>query len=131
MPMKNASNAETAKALFKWNSINLVSHANLKKSEISNFFAPNFIVEANGIRTEVTYDSYFKFLNNFRKNIKTINYKFQKFIIDNDLVVIPLRANIKVNDNSNKFFDAILILQFNKEHKIILWHEVYVLVKQS
>jgi hypothetical protein len=123
-------NIETTKSLFKWNSINLVSLADLKKSEISNFFAPHFVVDANGIKNEATYDSYFEFLNIFRQNIKAINYEFQNFITDNNHVVIPLKANIQYNDHTNKVFEAILILQFNEEHKIILWHEVYVLVKK-
>lgn len=126
MPIED-TNVKVAKSLFMWNTINLTSHANLKKNEIGNFFAPHFVIKANGIEAKATYDSYFKFLNHFRKDIRTINYEFQDFIVDRNNVVLPLKARIHFNDGSNKVFDAILILKFNKEHKIILWQEVYIL----
>ena len=125
----NEANLKVAKSLFAWNTLNLISDANLQKNELKFFFAPRFIVQANGIKNEANYDNYFKFLNHFRKDIHTIHYDFKNFIADSDHVVIRLKAHINFKDNSNKFFDAILILKFNQEHKIILWDELYILIK--
>lgn len=118
-------NLKTAKALLKWNSKNLVSSADLKKFEINQFFATDFVVDANGIRHQANFDNYFQFLNKFRQNIKTIDYEMEDFIVDRHHVVIPLKAHIQLNNKTRQVFDAILILKFNKEHKIVLWREVY------
>ena len=123
-------NVKAAKALLQWNSKNLTSLADLKKSEIGNFFSSDFIVEANGIKNKANHDNYFQFLNKFRENIKTIAYELEDFVVDSHHVVIPLKARIQLNDNSKQVFDAILILGFNREHKVVLWREVYVLVEQ-
>jgi hypothetical protein len=56
-----------------------------------------------------------------------IDYEFHDFISNEDHVVIPLTATIIRPDNNKDIFEAILILKFNAEHKITLWHEVYIL----
>ena len=128
---QNKMNVEMAKKLLQWNSKNLVSHADLKKSDLSHFFALSFQVKANGSSFEANHDNYYDFLNTFRSQIKTIDYVLQDFIVDESHVVIPLTANIQTSDNRQQTFDAILILKFNKESKIILWQEVYVEVKKE
>lgn len=120
-----------AKNLLQWNSKNLVSNSELKKSELSRFFAEKFQVFANGFKHHANYDNYYDFLNVFRAEIKTIDYILQDFIVDEFHVVIPLTANIQRINNCKQIFDAILILKFNEAGKIILWHEVYVEVKSS
>lgn len=117
---------EIAKKLLQWNTKNLVNDAELKKSEIGDYFADTFQVSANGRIYEANYDNYFEFLNQFRATIRSITYDFHDFITDNSNVVIPLTAHIIRLDDSQENFEAILILKFNQNAKIILWHEVYV-----
>ena len=119
---------ELAKKLLQWNTKNLVAQAGLKKSEIGNFFAETFQVKANGRNYDANYDNYFEFLNQFRSTIRSIDYDLQDFIVDKAHVVIPLTAHIIRIDGRAEDFAAILILQFNKNNKIVLWHEVYTAV---
>jgi len=121
-------NIETAKNLFTWNTKNLIAEAQLDKSELSRFFASEFQVIANGRKYEANYDNYLEFLNRFRSTIKTINYDFYESIVNEDHVVMPLTATIIRVSGDKEIFEAILILKFNNEHKITLWHEVYVQV---
>ncbi len=117
---------EVAKRLFQWNSKNLVSHAVLKKSEIGIYFADRFQVKANGKIYEANPDNYFDFLNHFRSSVESINYDLHDFITDAQNVVIPLTAHIVRVDGSSENFEAILILKFDQNNKIILWNEVYI-----
>lgn len=116
---------EIAKNLLEWNTRNLVSSAHLKKADIADYFANSFIVIANGKRYEANLDNYFDFLNQFRSTIRKISYKLGDFIVDKTNVVIPLAAHIVRTDDTIENFEAILILRFDKNNKIILWHEVY------
>ena len=119
-------NVEIAKKLFLWNSKNLVKNADLKKSEIGDYFANFFQVKANGRSYEANHDNYLDFLNQFRSTIHSINYTLHDMILDKDHVVIPMTAHIVRLEGSLEDFEAILILTFNQAHKIVLWHEVYV-----
>src|SRR5690242_6730220 len=116
-------NIKTAKALFLWNSKNLVAEAKLEKSDLAELFAPDFQVNANGRNYTANYDNYVEFLNQFRSTIKTIDYICHDFIADESHVVIPLTATIVRLDDKTDIFEAILILKFNDAHKITLWHE--------
>lgn len=119
---------ERAKALFQWNQRNLVSKSHLKKEEIAQFFADKFRVEANGKTYAANHDNYLDFLNQFKSNIQSINYHLKDFIESDNVVVIPLSANIVRTNDLQERFEAILILKFDAQGKIILWHEVYVKV---
>lgn len=119
-------NVSMAKKLLEWNNRYLTASSDLTKDKIADLFGKSFRVRANGRNYDANYDNYFDFLNRFRSNIKSINYHFENFIVDKENVVIPLTAYIVRIDNSEEVFDAILILKFNDEHKIILWHEVYI-----
>lgn len=116
---------EIAKKLFQWNAKNLVHDAHLKKSEISNYFAELFLVKANGKTYDADHDNYFEFLNGFRSTIRTISYEFDEFIADGLSVVVPMKACIVRLDGAIENFEAILILKFNQNNKIVLWHELY------
>ena len=120
------TNIETAKKLLLWNTRNLVKNATLKKAEIGDYFAKLFQVKANGRTYDATYDNYFEFLNQFKSTIQSISYDYHDFIVDKDNVVIPLTARIISVDGNQENFEAILILKFNQNGKIILWHEVYI-----
>lgn len=119
---------EIAKNLFEWNARNLVSNAHLKKSDIADYFADSFLVIANGKHYEASYDNYFEFLNQFRSTIRKISYKFGDFIVDRMNVVIPLKVQIIRTNDTEENFEAILILRFDGNNKIVLWHEVYLKV---
>lgn len=115
---------EIAKNLFEWNARNLVAVAHLKKSDVADYFADSFIVIANGKRYEANYDNYFEFLNQFRSTVRKISYKLGDFIVDRANVVIPLKARIIRTNDMTENFEAILILRFDENNKITLWHEV-------
>jgi|ERR1700722_14441323 len=116
---------EIARKLFQWNTKNLVCDAHLKKSEISDYFADIFLIMANGKSYDANLDSYFEFLNVFRSTIRAISYEFDDFIADKLNVVVPMKARITRVDDSIENFEAILILKFNQNDKIVLWHELY------
>ena len=117
---------ELAKKYLQWNEKNLVANAQLKRADLSNYFAETFQVIANGRKNAANYDNYFDFLNQFRSTIQSITYDYHDFIADAANVVIPLTAHIVRVDDAIDKFEAILILKFNQAGKIILWHEVYV-----
>ena len=117
---------EIAKNLFRWNSAHLTKDAVLKKSDIGLFFAPAFKVEANGRHYDANHDNYFDFLNQFRSSIRSIDYDYHDFIEHEDKLIIAFTAYIVRIHGESENFEAILILQLNKDHKIVLWHEVYV-----
>ncbi len=116
---------ETAKKLLQWNAKNLVASSDLKKSEIGHYFADTFLVLANGKRYEANRDNYFDFLEEFRATIRTISYELGDFVTDQMSVVIPMKAHIVRTDGSIENFEAILILKFNRDSKIVLWQELY------
>lgn len=122
------SRVETVKNLFEWNKRNLVSDAHLRKDDIARFFAADFLVKANGIAHDADYDNYYDFLNQFRKNIRSITYNLQEFIESKHTVVVPLSACIIRTNGQEDRYEAVLILKFDEHGKITLWHEVYVSV---
>lgn len=63
---------ELAKSLFEWNARNLVATADLKKSDIADYFADSFLVIANSKQYDANYDNYFEFLNQFRLTIRRL-----------------------------------------------------------
>lgn len=116
---------DAAKKLIEWLKKNTIHEADLKKSDIAEVYAPNFKVRANGRNYDANYDNYFDFLNQFRSTIRSIDYDLHYFISDSDHVVIPLTAHILRTNGEKEDFEAILILKFNQQNKVVLWHEVY------
>ena len=112
--------------LFRWNQVNLIHHAHLQKSELSNFFAQQFVVKANGHEYAGNYENYFEFLNQFRSTIQKISYLFGQEVIHDRRVALPIKAEIQRRNGDTEYYDAMLILEFDSNDKIILWHEVYV-----
>jgi hypothetical protein len=90
------------------------------------FFADFFVVIANGRIYEANHENYLDFLEQFRKTIHSMKYDLHQVISDEHHVVIPMTAHILRIEGPLENFEAILVLKFNQEHKIILWHEVYV-----
>ena len=117
---------QLAKNLLNWNTHHLTATSPLSKDNIAELFAPTFVVKANGRTYPANHDNYLDFLNTFRATIQSINYDCHDFIANNESVAIPLTAHIVRTDNTKEDFEAILILKFDKEDKIVLWHEVYI-----
>lgn len=124
------SNIETTKKLLRWNKENLNCDADLKKSDISCFFADKFQVKANGRVYDANYDNYFEFLNDFRANIKSLDHDIHEFIDAGDYVILASSAQVTRTDNSVDNFETALILKFDHAGKIVLWYETYA-VKES
>lgn len=119
-------NIKLAKSLLEWNKCYLTYNSNIKKENIADCFAGNFIVRANGKNYNANHDNYLEFLNNFRATIKSIDYTVYEYIIDNDSIVLPMIAKIVRIDDTIDNFDAMLWLKFNTVGLITLWHEVYI-----
>jgi hypothetical protein len=114
------------KVLFGWYKEHLVVGAVIEKTSLGQFFAPQFVVCANGRRYDANYANYVDFLNKFRETIVSIDYRFDELLEGQQSVTIPLTATIVRTDGQKQWFDAICILKFNGAGKIVLWHEVYV-----
>lgn len=122
---------QQAKNLLTWNSANLVHDANFSKINLAELFAEQFQVIANGRTYEANYDNYYDFLQNFRATIKSISYDVYEYIESDQRVTIPMDAHITRVDGKRENFAAILILKFDANNKIILWHEVYHLIEKQ
>lgn len=120
------SHIETANKLLTWNTENLNASAKWQAEDLAMFFAPEFIVSANGRRYDANYHNYTDFLNTMRENLKSIQYECHEFIVSEKCVVIPLTATLTDNQSHVEKFEAILILKFDASRKIIVWQEVYV-----
>ena len=119
---------KAAQNLLEWNTVNLTSSSDLKKSEIGLHFADQFQVYANGRRYDATHDNYFEFLNHFRATIGSIRYELHEMVDGGESIAIPMTAHIARVNGKKEVFEAILILKFNQQGKIVLWHEVYISV---
>ena len=114
-----------AKQLLDWNKEKLTSQANLSMENIAELFAPEFIVIANGKKHQANYKNYYEFLNQFRSNIASLDHNVQEYINMESTVVMPLTAKLKRLDGKEDIFDAIMLIKFNNEGKIVHWQEVY------
>lgn len=115
-----------AKQLLAWNREKLRYNASLAKSDLSALFAANFVVRANGRVYQANHDSYFEFLESFRSTIVNIEYAVQEYIVQEPAVVMPLTARVERLDGSQQVFEAVLLVKYDHEGKIIHWQEVYV-----
>lgn len=113
------------KRLLAWNKEYLTSSSNLIIDDLKELFAPKFIVLVNGRRYDANYQNYYEFLNAFRSDIKTIEYKVQEYINEGVTVVVPLQATVQRIQGKKDIFDAIMIIKFDNTGKIVHWQEVY------
>lgn len=84
---------------------------------------------ANGKTYDANYDNYFAFLNQFRTSIEKIAYDLGSLIVEGKKAAIPMKAYITRVDKSKEIFEAILILEWDQDDKIVLWHEVYLKIE--
>ena len=117
-----------AQYLLKWNKQKLTHCSDLNLEDLSEVFASDFIVIANGRKYEATYQSYYEFLNKFRADIAGIDYLVREYVVMGSTVVMPLTANVKRLNEREDSFNAIMILKFNESGKIIHWEEIYSII---
>ena len=110
---------------MEWNQQHLTYHSHLTIEDISELFAQNFVVIANGREYEADHQNYYEFLNRFRSDIDSIDYQIQEYFHTDTTVFMPLVATVKRLQGKQEIFDAILFLKFNEAGKIIHWQEVY------
>lgn len=120
------NNIERAKALLVWKQNRINKHSTLTASEISNFFAEQFIVIANERHYDANYDSYLEFLNDFKRDIKQLGHSVYKYLDAGDTVIMPMRASVERHDGKLTNYEAVMLLKYNKAGKIIEWREVCV-----
>lgn len=117
--------------LLRWNKEKLTSSSQLSIDDLHELFAPEFVVLVNGRRYNANYQNYYEFLNQFRSNIKMIDYQVQEYINEGATVVVPLQATVKRLPGNEDIFDAIMIIKFDNAGKIVHWQEVYSLHEES
>lgn len=84
------------------------------------------MVYANSRCYETDLEGYLQFFNGFRENIKIIDYEVFHEIQEEDKTVLCMWAIVRRVDGSKDQFEAVLLLEFNDDRKIMLWHEVYI-----
>ncbi|MGA8163868.1 MAG: AAA family ATPase [Waddliaceae bacterium] len=114
-----------AKRLLEWNKEKLTSQSSLRMKDLNELFASGFIVIANERKYEANHQNYYKFLNQFRSDIESINYQVHEYINTGSTVVMPLAATVRRTNGKEDIFDAILLVKFNDSGKIVHWQEVY------
>ncbi len=107
-----------AKRLLDWNKQYLIHNSSLNKNNIAEVFAADFIIKVNGRKYNADHDNYLKFLNNFRKTIKSISYDVQEYICENNTIIFPLVATIVRTDDDVGKYHAILLLKTNSNNLI-------------
>lgn len=120
------SAATRAHALLDWNRRHLTHAALVSEDEIGQCFAPRFVVHANGRHYDADLSSYQRFLDGFRSTIETIDYTVQHEVTEEDAAALALQARIRRIGGELESYDALLLLRFDSNGKVVLWHEVYV-----
>ena len=115
-----------AERLLRWNKIHLNHIATLSEEDIAEVFASNFVVKANGRVYEANHGNYKEFLDGFRRDIVAIEYDVQQIVCEDCSVVLAMKAKVLRICGREDVFEAMLLLTFDKEGKVSLWHEVYV-----
>ena len=117
---------QVARDLLEWNRRHLVCDAPLNEAAIGQKFAPTFTVRANGRVYRAYHANYLEFLNGFRATIVAIDYEVHRMIVEDASVVLAMTARVRRIDASEDRFEAMLLLAFDGDGLVTLWHEVYV-----
>ncbi|MCX2713149.1 nuclear transport factor 2 family protein [Mycolicibacterium sp. J2] len=117
---------EQSRLLLDWNRRHLVAGAPLNQSDIAKCFASEFTVRANGRSHPANYATYLEFLNGFRATIRAIDYDVRETVADGSRVVLAMSAHITRVHGGHERFEAMLLLDFDVQGHVSLWHEVYV-----
>lgn len=111
--------------LLGWNRSHLVHDAALSEAEISEKFAPSFTVRANGRIHPADHATYLAFLDGFRATIAAIDYDVRQSVADGASVVLAMTATVRRLDGEIEQFEAMLLLSFDSDGRVLLWDEVY------
>lgn len=114
-----------ARDLLGWNRRHLLHDAALSEAAIGEKFAPAFTVCANGRTYPATHANYLEFLNGFRATIAAIDYAIHRTVTEQASTVLAMTATIRRIDDSIERFEAMLLLAFDADGLVTLWHEVY------
>lgn len=111
--------------LLDWNRSHLVHDAALSEAAISEKFAPSFTVRANGRIHPADHATYLAFLDGFRATIAAIDYDVRQSVADGASVVLAMTATVRRLDGEIEQFEAMLLLTFDCDGRVLLWDEVY------
>lgn len=123
--MQNQSR-ENLRRLLDWNRRHLTSTSSLSESDIAEVFAAQFVVKANGRIHPANHSNYLDFLNGFRRNIQAIDYDLHEDVAEGSSIVVAMTARVTRLDGAVDRFEAMLLLSFDPQGRVTLWHEVYV-----
>lgn len=119
------NSSQLARDLLDWNRRHLLHDAPLTEAAIGEKFAPAFTVCANGRVHPATHANYLEFLNGFRATIAAIDYEIHRTVTEQAATVLAMTATIRRTDHSVERFEAMLLLTFDTDGRVTLWHEVY------
>lgn len=116
---------EQSRRLLDWNRRHLVAGAPLTKADIAECFAAEFTVWANGRIHRADHATYLEFLDGFRASIQAIDYDVHETVAEGSRVVLAMTARITRVHGEQDRFEAMLLLDFDTQGCVSLWHEVY------
>lgn len=116
---------QLARDLLDWNRRHLLHDAPLTETAIGEKFAAAFTVCANGRVHPANHANYLEFLNGFRATIASIDYEIHRTVTEQDSTVLAMTATVSRIDGSVDRFEAMLLLTFDADGLVTLWHEVY------
>ncbi|MFT0212759.1 hypothetical protein VQ643_09085 [Pseudomonas sp. F1_0610] len=116
---------ELAFELLNWNRRYLLADSKLTTDIIRQRFADIFTVRANGREYPANPENYLTFLDGFKKDIAAINYQITQTVEQSNTVVLCMKAMVNRISGNTDEFEAMLLLEFDNQGKVTLWHEVY------
>lgn len=124
--MTSGSPKELALGFLEWNRRHLTAKAALTEAAAAERFARRFEVRANGRIYPADQPTYKAFLDGFRANIESIDYQVHNAVEERSSAVLAMSASIQRIDGTRECFEAMLLIPFDAEGRVTLWHEVYV-----
>lgn len=126
MELRLERNKRLAEKLLSWNGQHLNHKSKLSVENVADVFAHNFVVRANGRVYKANHGNYKEFLDGFRQDIESIEYLVHEMVSEGCSVVLAMTATVLRIDGREDVFEAMLLLMFDEQEKVSLWHEVYV-----
>ena len=122
---KQNRNLQLAHAVLAWNTQYLNRDSVLSEALIGECFAEKFIVEPNGRHYAADLKTYKEFLEGMKSSMSSIQYHVMHTVADEESVVFSMHVKISKHDNTTENYIAMLLVKFNADEKVTLWHEVY------
>lgn len=124
--MQHHDPKEGCRRLLDWNRQHLTASSSLDEADIARVFAADFTVNANGRTYQANHRTYLEFLKGFRRDIRSIDYDVHRTVAEAFSVVVAMAAHVIRLDGRHDSFEAMLLLEFDPQGLLTLWHEVYV-----